>query len=180
MSCFVFQVPIEKKHILCISDVNWKQNVLSYISNGNWTENVFSCVSDGIDGKQARRTKSSSPLGELFDHGLDSWATLFLPVAIFCIFGRGEHGVNVFRVFLCIVGIMVCFVLSHWEKYNTGVLFLPWGYDIGQIVSPPTLYFILSVLCFCLKCHVVRFSINPIIWHAKNVFHCTFKQSWHK
>lgn len=24
---------------------------------------------DAIDGKQARRTKSSSPLGELFDHG---------------------------------------------------------------------------------------------------------------
>ena len=34
---------------------------------------------DGIDGKQARRTGSSSPLGEMFDHGLDSWSTsLFL------------------------------------------------------------------------------------------------------
>ncbi|CAF4381810.1 unnamed protein product, partial [Rotaria magnacalcarata] len=29
---------------------------------------------DGMDGKQARRTKSSSALGELFDHGVDSWA----------------------------------------------------------------------------------------------------------
>lgn len=30
---------------------------------------------DAIDGKQARRTGSSSPLGQLFDHGLDgiSW-----------------------------------------------------------------------------------------------------------
>lgn len=27
---------------------------------------------DAIDGKQARRTGSSSPLGELFDHGCDS------------------------------------------------------------------------------------------------------------
>lgn len=26
---------------------------------------------DAIDGKQARRTNSSSPLGELFDHGCD-------------------------------------------------------------------------------------------------------------
>lgn len=34
---------------------------------------------DAIDGKQARRTKSSSPLGELFDHGCDSVSTgLFL------------------------------------------------------------------------------------------------------
>lgn len=91
--------------------------------------------SDGIDGKQARRTKTSSPLGELFDHGLDSWATLFLPVGLYSIFGRGEHGVCVYRVYLVIIGIMFCFVVSHWEKYNTGILFLPWGYDIGQIVS---------------------------------------------
>lgn len=27
---------------------------------------------DAIDGKQARRTNSSSPLGELFDHGCDA------------------------------------------------------------------------------------------------------------
>lgn len=27
---------------------------------------------DSIDGKQARRTNSSSPLGELFDHGCDA------------------------------------------------------------------------------------------------------------
>ena len=91
--------------------------------------------SDGIDGKQARRTKTSSPLGELFDHGLDSWAALFIPVAVYGIFGRGEHGVSAYNVYLLVVGIMVCFVASHWEKYNTGVLFLPWGYDIGQIVS---------------------------------------------
>lgn len=30
---------------------------------------------DAIDGKQARRTKSATPLGELFDHGCDSVST---------------------------------------------------------------------------------------------------------
>lgn len=36
---------------------------------------------DAIDGKQARRTNSSSPLGELFDHGCDSLSTgQFIPV----------------------------------------------------------------------------------------------------
>jgi choline/ethanolamine phosphotransferase len=30
---------------------------------------------DACDGKQARRTQSSSPLGELFDHGCDSLST---------------------------------------------------------------------------------------------------------
>lgn len=30
---------------------------------------------DAIDGKQARRTGTSTPLGELFDHGCDSIST---------------------------------------------------------------------------------------------------------
>lgn len=42
---------------------------------------------DAIDGKQARRTNSSSPLGELFDHGCDSISTgslnLLLPILVF-------------------------------------------------------------------------------------------------
>lgn len=41
---------------------------------------------DAIDGKQARRTNSSSPLGELFDHGCDSISTgslnLLLPILV--------------------------------------------------------------------------------------------------
>lgn len=37
---------------------------------------------DAIDGKQARRTNSSSPLGELFDHGCDSLSTGQL---VFCL-----------------------------------------------------------------------------------------------
>ncbi|XP_064605511.1 ethanolaminephosphotransferase 1-like [Liolophura sinensis] len=95
--------------------------------------NFLSHTLDGIDGKQARRTKSSSPLGELFDHGLDSWATLFFPVGMYSVFGRAEGGVGVFRVYSILLGVMLCFSLSHWEKYNTGVLYLPWGYDISQI-----------------------------------------------
>jgi ethanolaminephosphotransferase len=90
---------------------------------------------DGTDGKQARRTGSSTPLGELFDHGLDSWATLFLPVAIFSVFGRNEpFGVSVLRMYGILWLIMLVFIISHWEKYNTGVLFLPWSYDLSQIV----------------------------------------------
>jgi phosphatidylglycerophosphate synthase len=37
---------------------------------------------DAIDGKQARRTKSSSPLGQLFDHGCDSFSVAFFILAI--------------------------------------------------------------------------------------------------
>lgn len=36
---------------------------------------------DAIDGKQARRTGSSNPLGELFDHGCDSVSTVFVALS---------------------------------------------------------------------------------------------------
>ena len=31
--------------------------------------------------------------------------------------------------------VLVNFQLSHWEKYNTGVLFLPWGYDASMVAT---------------------------------------------
>ncbi|XP_078069172.1 ethanolaminephosphotransferase 1 [Mustelus asterias] len=88
---------------------------------------------DGVDGKQARRTSSSTPLGELFDHGLDSWACIFFVVTVYSIFGRGEAGVSVLTLFFILWVVLFSFILSHWEKYNTGILFLPWGYDISQV-----------------------------------------------
>ncbi|XP_043918789.1 ethanolaminephosphotransferase 1 [Protopterus annectens] len=88
---------------------------------------------DGVDGKQARRTNSSTPLGELFDHGLDSWACIFFVVTVYSIFGRGETGVSVLTLYFILWVVLFSFILSHWEKYNTGILFLPWGYDISQV-----------------------------------------------
>lgn len=88
---------------------------------------------DGIDGKQARRTSTSGPLGELFDHGLDSYSAVLIPTFLYSIFGRDE--VSPVR-FLCLIwNIFFNFYLTHWEKYNTGVMFLPWGYDFTMIGS---------------------------------------------
>lgn len=100
---------------------------------------------DGTDGKQARRTNSSSPLGELFDHGLDSWATLFLPVALFSVFGRnGDFGLTAASMYGILWLILATFIISHWEKYNTGILFLPWSYDLSQ-VGMTVLFFLTSI-----------------------------------
>ena len=92
---------------------------------------------DGIDGKQARRTGTSTPLGELFDHGLDSWSTVFITGAIYSMFGRNDDHLSIspFRMFCLFWNVYVCFLVSHWEKYNTGVLYLPWGYDFSMITS---------------------------------------------
>lgn len=88
---------------------------------------------DGIDGKQARRTGSSGPLGELFDHGLDSYTAALIPLMMFSIFGSSkELTIGPLRMFYVLWNVLINFHLSHWEKYNTGLLFLPWGYDISM------------------------------------------------
>jgi len=82
---------------------------------------------DGIDGKQARRTGTSSPLGELFDHGLDSYSTTIIHIYMFSLFGR-EHLPPIHMFFIIINGTINFFV-THFEKYNTGVMYLPIAYD---------------------------------------------------
>ena len=85
-----------------------------------WT--TFSCALglfiyqtlDAIDGKQARRTKTSSPLGELFDHGCDSMSTVFVSIASCCAVRLGMYpGWMLFQVIFIIFFIMtMTFTLS--------------------------------------------------------------------
>ncbi|MCL4133086.1 UNVERIFIED_CONTAM: hypothetical protein GTU68_019348, partial [Idotea baltica] len=89
---------------------------------------------DGIDGKQARRTGTSGPLGELFDHGLDSWTSFFIPACVWSMFGRLDYSIKPIRFYFCLWNVLTTFYVSHFEKYLTKVLFLPWGYDVSQIM----------------------------------------------
>ncbi|CAH0596923.1 unnamed protein product [Chrysodeixis includens] len=90
---------------------------------------------DGIDGKQARRIGVSGPLGELFDHGLDSYIVFLIPYTIISIFGRDPvFSVSCFRGFLTVLSVVMNFYVSHCEKYNTGTLYLPWSYDLSMWV----------------------------------------------
>ncbi|KAH9635544.1 hypothetical protein HF086_003158 [Spodoptera exigua] len=41
--------------------------------------------------------------------------------------------VSTLRFLFLIWNIFFNFYLTHWEKYNTGVMFLPWGYDFTMI-----------------------------------------------
>lgn len=82
-----------------ITFVGWILVILSYANmlryDYTFTKNIPSsafffaafCIFtymtlDAIDGKQARRTKTSSPLGQLFDHGCDSFSIAFFMLAI--------------------------------------------------------------------------------------------------
>ncbi|KAG6429832.1 hypothetical protein SASPL_107886 [Salvia splendens] len=80
---------------------------------------------DAVDGKQARRTNSSSPLGELFDHGCDALGCAFEALA----FGSTAMcGRNTFWFWVISA---VPFYCATWENYFTNTLILP-------IINGPT------------------------------------------
>jgi ethanolaminephosphotransferase len=76
---------------------------------------------DEMDGKQARRTGNSSPLGLLFDHGLDSF-TMGLQAMVMskCC----QVGDNMMAI-LSVAAPCASFHFSTLEEYYTGGLFLP-------------------------------------------------------
>lgn len=80
---------------------------------------------DAIDGKQARRTGSSSPLGELFDHGCDAFLTPFV-------------GINVALALNMPPWMRYAYMMESnlglftaiWEQFSTGTL------DLGYLNGP--------------------------------------------
>ncbi|NXW71572.1 CEPT1 ethanolaminephosphotransferase, partial [Hirundo rustica] len=73
---------------------------------------------DAIDGKQARRTSSSTPLGELFNHSCDSLSTVFVVLGT-CI--AVQPGTNPDWKFCCF-GATFIFYCTHWQMYVSGTL----------------------------------------------------------
>lgn len=75
---------------------------------------------DAIDGKQARRTKSNSPLGELFDHGCDALSTVFVAISL-CLTLKIANE-NPWFMFIIFNLSLSAFYAVHWSAYVTGVL----------------------------------------------------------
>ncbi|KAL3811577.1 hypothetical protein ACHAXA_006862 [Cyclostephanos tholiformis] len=105
---------------------------------------------DNMDGKQARKTGTSSPLGLLFDHGCDAlnlilgsanWiaAMALIPGNAGDLLGDVYNGNNIQSksllshflggdaILACVLIFcpMIAFYISTWEQYYTGTLILP-------------------------------------------------------
>ncbi|KEZ42317.1 hypothetical protein SAPIO_CDS5479 [Scedosporium apiospermum] len=80
---------------------------------------------DNVDGKQARRTGTSSGLGELFDHGIDSLNCTLASLLETAAMGLGNSKSGVFTA-LC---PCLAMFFSTWETYHTHTLYL--GYING-------------------------------------------------
>ncbi|KAF2234441.1 Choline/ethanolaminephosphotransferase [Viridothelium virens] len=106
---------------------------------------------DNVDGKQARRTGTSSGLGELFDHGIDSLNCTLGSLLETAAMGYGPGTAGTFTA---LVPCLPMF-FSTWETYHTHTLYL--GYFNG-----PTEGLILA-------CSIMIMSgiYGPQIWHSR-------------
>lgn len=75
---------------------------------------------DNIDGKQARATGTSSPLGELFDHGIDSLNCVLGAIVLCASLTTGSTPMAA----VSIVAPMIGMYFSTWETYYTHTLYL--------------------------------------------------------
>lgn len=75
---------------------------------------------DAIDGKQARRTGTAGPLGELFDHGCDSISTVFVAVsACMCIQLGNYPACMFFQVRWRSEFVQIWLHCSYWHKVSS-------------------------------------------------------------
>ncbi|KAK4925034.1 hypothetical protein LTR66_016423, partial [Elasticomyces elasticus] len=80
---------------------------------------------DNVDGKQARRTGTSSGLGELFDHGIDSLNCTMASLLSTAAMGFGSTQLGAWTA------LVPCLAMyfSTWETFHTHTLYL--GYFNG-------------------------------------------------
>ena len=136
------------------TDLNTNYDVPSTIFLLNGCAMLIYQTLDNMDGKQARKTKSSSPLGLLFDHGCDAMnsilgsANWIAAMGMVCgnvsdlssLVGAKDiiatnvqsksilsnyFGGDAILATLLILCPMIAFYISTWEQYYTGKLVLP-------------------------------------------------------
>lgn len=107
---------------------------------GSWAIGLFLYQTfDAVDGSQARRTRQSGPLGELFDHGVDALNTS-LEVLLFSAtmnFGQG------WKTVMVLFATMLTFYIQTWDEYHTKTLTL--GLVSGPVEGILTLCIVYTI-----------------------------------
>lgn len=103
---------------------------------------------DNVDGKQARRTGTSSGLGELFDHGIDSLNCTLASLLECASIGLGNSNAGIFTALIPCLPMF----FSTWETYHTHTLYL-------GVFNGPTEGLIMACLLMCVSGYY-----GPEIW----------------
>lgn len=76
---------------------------------------------DNMDGKQARKTNSSSALGMMFDHTCDVINAVITAMMIGSVFSTGWS----MKLFICIYTGFITFYFQTWEEHQLDIMVLP-------------------------------------------------------
>lgn len=126
---------------------------------------VFYTILDCLDGKHARRTNTSSPLGQLFDHGCDALSVNLLLANIACSLSIGCSWAHA----LGNLGVMFTWILAQWEEYHTSVM--KYGNQY---------YGVLECNYTLAAVHMATFILGPAFWRdpATNYLPIPALQGW--
>ena len=112
---------------------------------------------DGCDGIHARRINQSGPLGELFDHSIDSINTTLCLFIFSSMIGSGYSYLTLYSQF----ALLCNFYLSTWEEYHTHTLFL------SEFSGP-----VEGILGVCFAFILTGIFGPEILWHT-TIFNIT-------
>jgi phosphatidylglycerophosphate synthase len=154
---------------------------------------ILYIILDNLDGKQARRTGTSSKFGELLDHVCDSYSTIYAYFIFIVIFKIPEY------IHLISFNILVSvFYLDHWQSYFSkklvtgnkyfgtdevgiviGILITLWSFNIIIDWKIPFVISLLQLLLF-IKDHVLEhINKNDSIKIMYNfIFYILFINFW--
>lgn len=111
---------------------------------------------DAIDGKQARRTGSSSPLGELFDHGCDALSSVLIGLHVLVLFQAGREPNLMFIVFL---SILLAYYCAHWQTYVTGKL----RFGFIEVTESQLAVIIIDLVCFAFQNEFWNYTVGSSV-----------------
>lgn len=113
---------------------------------------------DACDGMHARRTGQSGPLGELFDHCIDSINTTLSLIPFASTTGMGYSNMFIVTQF----SVLCNFYLSTWEEFHTHKLFL------SEFSGP-----VEGLLILCAGFTLTGIFGPQLVWHL-NIFDFTY------
>lgn len=114
----------------------------------------FYILLDNMDGKQARRTGSSSVLGMLFDHGCDAYTSMIVIINLAKITQVGNNPFSLFSILL----VAVPFYFATLESYYIGGVNLP---EFNAVTDGSLVYLGMCVLC---SIQGYDWLVTPIIY----------------
>jgi len=124
---------------------------------------AYMCL-DACDGKHARKTQNSTPLGELFDHSCDNIGVVFLMLSMCYVLGI----TNTLTQWYIIQTSQLIFLESHIVAFKNKCV------TFGRYNSPGEVLCLMIALCFVRA--LVPFSLNSLFGYiAQYIYYGAFR-----